>query len=180
MVYKKPTKSTQKTVRTKMVKPLKSVRPAKKTMKVETKAIKNTKVSTKTKTAEKLKSPKKLSLREKKIQDIKKNLLKQKEALLAEAWAALNSLPGQTIFPDLSDQASAETDRSFMLKLRGREQKLLKKIEEAIDRIENGTFGICDACGQEIDIRRLEARPVTTMCIECKTQQEEEEKLRET
>ncbi|MEW6215983.1 MAG: TraR/DksA C4-type zinc finger protein, partial [Nitrospirota bacterium] len=111
--------------------------------------------------------------------EIKKKLIARKEALLAEAGEALHELPGQTIFPDLGDQASAETDRSFMLRLRGRERRLLKKIENAIERIEQGVFGICDGCGNEIDIRRLEARPVTTMCIECKTQQEEEEKLTE-
>ncbi|MEW6163246.1 MAG: RNA polymerase-binding protein DksA [Nitrospirota bacterium] len=120
-----------------------------------------------------------LTPREKKIQEIKRKLVAQKEALLAEAGEALNELPGQTIFPDLGDQASAETERSFMLRLRGRERRLLKKIEDAIERIEHGVFGICDKCGDEIDIRRLEARPVTTMCIECKMQQEEEEKLME-
>jgi len=120
-----------------------------------------------------------LSPREEKLQKIKLNLIRQKEALLDEAESALNELPGQTIFPDLGDQASAETDRSFMLRLRGREQRLLKKIDEAIERIDGGIFGICDDCGNEIDIKRLEARPVTTMCIECKTLQEEEEKLRE-
>ncbi|MEJ2695753.1 MAG: RNA polymerase-binding protein DksA [Candidatus Sulfobium sp.] len=120
-----------------------------------------------------------LSDREKHIQKIKVKLLKQRESLLNEAESALNELPGQMIFPDLGDQATAETDRSFMLRLRGREQRLLKKIDEAVERIENGSFGICDDCGEEIDIKRLEARPVTTMCIECKTLQEEEEKLRE-
>jgi len=121
----------------------------------------------------------KLSPREEKIQEIRAKLLRQREALLNEAETALNELPGQTIFPDLGDQATAETDRNFMLRLRGREQRLLKKIDEAIDRIESGTFGICDDCGNEIDVKRLEARPVTTMCIECKTLQEEEERLRE-
>ncbi len=125
-------------------------------------------------------SPKaKLSAREEKIQHIRLKLLRQRATLLNEAESALNELPGQTIFPDLGDQATAETDRNFMLRLRGREQRLLKKIDEAIDRIENGTFGICDDCGNEIDVKRLEARPVTTMCIECKTLQEEEERLRE-
>jgi DnaK suppressor protein len=119
------------------------------------------------------------SLREKKIQDIKMSLLSQRGSLLDEAEIALNELPGQTVFPDLGDQASAETDRNFMLRLRGREQRLLKKIDEAIDRIENNIFGICEDCGEEVDIKRLEARPVTTMCIDCKTLQEEEEKFRE-
>jgi DnaK suppressor protein len=128
----------------------------------------------------KTKKPKNNSTsRDKKIQGIKMKLQEQRSALLSEAESALNELPGQTIFPDLGDQATAETDRNFMLRLRGREQRLLKKIDEAIERIDNGTFGICDDCGNEIDVKRLEARPVTTMCIECKTLQEEEEKLRE-
>ncbi len=133
------------------------------------------------KVAKKAKAKKtvRISLREKKMREIKKELITQKKALLSEAVEALNKLPGQIVFPDLGDQASAEIDRSFMLRLRGRERKLLKKIEDAIDRIEQGLFGICDRCGEAIDIKRLEARPVTTMCIECKTQQEEEEKLRE-
>ncbi|MDA8172735.1 MAG: RNA polymerase-binding protein DksA [Nitrospiraceae bacterium] len=121
---------------------------------------------------------KKLSMREEKLQEIKNELLKQKEIILCEAETAMNALPEQTVFPDLGDQASAETDRNFMLRLRGREQRLLKKIEEAIDRIDAGSFGICEVCGEPIDINRLAARPVTTMCIACKTEQEEDEKMK--
>jgi DnaK suppressor protein len=127
----------------------------------------------------KTKADKNLSLREEKIQEIKKNLIRQKEALLSEAGDALNALPDETLFPELGDQASAEIDRNFMLRLKGRERQLLKKIDEAIEKIDSGTYGICEVCGEEINIKRLEARPVTTMCIECKTEQEEEEKLRE-
>lgn len=127
----------------------------------------------------KKKVPATLSLREKKINEIKKRLIEKRKNLLTEALLALNELPAQTVFADLGDQASAEIDRNFMLRLRGRERKLLKKIDAALERIKDGTFGICEKCGQEIDIRRLEARPVTTMCIECKTLQEEEEKLSE-
>ncbi len=153
------------------------------TSSVKKKAAKNTapkKAASKKKTASKKKPASKkkaLTTREKKIQDIRDRLVEQKEFLIAEAEQAMNALPEQTVFPDLGDQASAETDRSFMLRLRGREQKLLKKIEEALERIDTGKYGICDVCGEEIGIKRLEARPVTTMCIECKTEQEEEEKL---
>lgn len=119
-----------------------------------------------------------LSERENKILEIKKKLIAQKNALLAGASGTLQELPAQTTFPDLGDQASAEAERSFMLRLRGREQRLLKKIEDAIERIEQGVFGICERCKTQIDIKRLEARPVATLCIECKTEQEEEEKLR--
>jgi len=124
-------------------------------------------------------SKQKLTPRESKIQQIKLKLLHQKEMLLNEAEVALNELPGQTVFPDLGDQASAETDRNFMLRLRGREQRLLKKIDQALERVESGIFGICEDCGNEINLQRLEARPVTTMCIDCKTLQEEEERMRE-
>lgn len=151
-----------------------------KTKQLEAKSIK-AKISNK-ETKIKVKREKKKAsgtLRDKKIQEIKKKLLARKETLLAEAEEALNELPGQTIFPDLGDQATAETERNFMLRLRGRERRLLKKIDDAIERIESGVFGICEKCGSEIDIRRLEARPVTTLCIECKTQQEEEERLME-
>ncbi len=128
---------------------------------------------------EKTRTSKNISVRDQKLQEIRKKLTKQREELISDAGIALTALPDETVFPELGDQASAEIDRNFMLKLKGRERKLLKKIDEAIEKIDNGTYGICDSCGEEINIKRLEARPVTTMCIECKTEQEEEEKLRE-
>ena len=116
-----------------------------------------------------------------KYENIKKDLEAQKDSLLAEAGEIIGSSlnPEKLNFPDLTDQASAEADKNFTLRLREREQKLLKKIDEALDRIANGTFGICEHCGEEISFKRLKARPVTTYCIDCKTIQEEEEKLRE-
>jgi DnaK suppressor protein len=81
-------------------------------------------------------------------------------------------------FPDPTDRATMETDRSFNLRLREREGHLLKKIEDALERIDNGSFGICEHCGEEISLARLEARPVSTLCIQCKTIQEELEKAR--
>ncbi len=113
-----------------------------------------------------------------KILAIKKKLLKQREGLLSEAENTLNTklTREQESFPDPTDQAAAELDNNFLLRLRGREHKLLKKIDEAIARIEDGTYGVCESCGGQIGTKRLEARPVTTLCIECKTQQEEDEK----
>ncbi|MFQ5519698.1 MAG: RNA polymerase-binding protein DksA, partial [Mariprofundus sp.] len=84
----------------------------------------------------------------------------------------------QTSFPDPTDQASMETDRNFDLRIKDRERKLIKKIDQAIERIENGEFGECEACGGNISIKRLQARPVTMLCIECKTAQEQEERTR--
>jgi DnaK suppressor protein len=117
--------------------------------------------------------------RDKKLQQIRKKLLNQKEELLSGAGLTRSTMPDETVFPELGDQASAEIDRNFVLRLRDRERKLLKKIEDAIEQIDSGTYGICETCGQPIGLSRLEARPVTTMCIDCKTEQEEEEKLRE-
>ncbi len=79
-------------------------------------------------------------------------------------------------FPDPTDRASLESERNFMLRIRDRENKLIKKIRNALDRIENGTFGVCEECGENISIKRLKARPVTTQCIDCKTKEEASEK----
>ena len=85
---------------------------------------------------------------------------------------------GKERFPDPTDRASVEWDRNFMLRIRDRERKLIMKIREALERIDEGTFGICEDCGEEIGEARLEARPVTTLCINCKTKQEAKEKAR--
>jgi DnaK suppressor protein len=116
-----------------------------------------------------------------KYEEIRLDLEKQKNQILEEAGAAIGVglKPENENFPDLTDQASAETDKAFLIRLREREQKLLVKIDEALDRIQKGTFGICESCGEEIKYERLKARPVTTLCIDCKTKQEAEEKLRE-
>lgn len=79
-------------------------------------------------------------------------------------------------FPDPNDRASQEEEFNLELRARDRERKLLKKIQEALERIENDEYGYCEACGVEIDIRRLEARPTATQCIDCKTIDEFKEK----
>ena len=115
-----------------------------------------------------------------KYEEIQKDLVKQRAVLLEEAGELIAEglNPTSENIPDMSDQASAEADQYFLMRLREREQKLLKKIDEALERITRGTFGICERCGEEIGLKRLEARPVTTLCIDCKTKQEEEEKIR--
>jgi DnaK suppressor protein len=85
---------------------------------------------------------------------------------------------GRAAFPDPTDRASMESDRNFELRIRDRERKLINKIRKALEKIEDGTFGLCEVCGEPIEFKRLEARPVTTLCIECKTSAEEEEKIR--
>ena len=113
-----------------------------------------------------------------KYENIRTDLQRQRAELLNEAGEALMNRQEIESFPDLSDQATAEVDQNFELRLKEREQKLLKKIDEALDRIASKTYGICERCGEEIPFKRLKARPVTTLCIECKTLQEQEEKIR--
>ena len=79
----------------------------------------------------------------------------------------------------MADAGTDNFDREFALSMVSNEQEALYEINEALKRLENGTFGICESCGQEIGFKRLKARPVTTLCIDCKTQQEAEEKIRE-
>lgn len=81
-----------------------------------------------------------------------------------------------TIFADPNDRASQESDVSLELRNRDRERKLIKKIDETIARIDSGDYGYCDSCGVEIGIKRLEARPTATLCIDCKTLDELREK----
>ena len=120
-----------------------------------------------------------MSRRDKLIHQIKQDLLSQRDSLLKEAEETLSTLPGDINFPDMGDQATAETDRNFILRLRDRERMLLKKIEETILRIDNKDYGICEECENEIGIKRLEARPVTALCIDCKTREEEDERIAE-
>jgi DnaK suppressor protein len=74
-----------------------------------------------------------------------------------------------TIFADPNDRASQESDMSLELRNRDRERKLIKKIDETISRIDSSEYGYCDSCGVEIGLKRLEARPTATLCIDCKT-----------
>ena len=81
-----------------------------------------------------------------------------------------------TIFADPNDRASQESDMALELRNRDRERKLIKKIDETIARIDAGDYGYCESCGIEIGLRRLEARPTATLCIDCKTLEEIREK----
>jgi DnaK suppressor protein len=78
---------------------------------------------------------------------------------------------------DEVDQASTEVDKEMRMRLCNREQLYIKKIDEALRRIEEGTFGECDSCGEDIELRRLEARPTATLCVACKEEQEKKEVL---
>jgi len=117
-------------------------------------------------------------LKEEDIEYFRELLTKSLEELLnhANVTVADMTAPKENL-PDPTDRASFEADRDFMLRIRDRERKLIMKIKMALDRIENNTFGICETCGEEISVKRLEARPVTTQCIDCKTKEEVTERL---
>ena len=78
-------------------------------------------------------------------------------------------------FPDPADRANYEFERNTTLRIRDRERKLIKKIREAIQRVDDGTYNECEECSEPIGKMRLDARPVTTLCIECKQAQEQKE-----
>jgi len=104
-------------------------------------------------------------------------LNKQLEDLLSQVDDTVSGMTSpKENFPDPTDRATLESNRNFMLRIRDRESKLIKKIKKTIKRLEIGDFGICESCGKEISIERLKVRPVTTFCIECKTKEEAKEK----
>jgi len=109
----------------------------------------------------------------------KEILLARLDELYVEAERTVAGMTDtEETFPDPTDRATLESDRNFMLRIRDRERKLILKIREALQRIEDGSFGLCEMCGDDIGIERLNARPVTTLCIECKRKQEANEKAR--
>ncbi len=112
-----------------------------------------------------------------KLQKFKVLLEDMKKEIVSDVEQTITEMTGhQFNTPDLTDRATLESDRNFELRLRGREQMLLDKINQAIARIDDGTYGVCAECEEEIGIKRLEARPVATYCIDCKLKQEQQEK----
>jgi len=113
------------------------------------------------------------------LEYFRQKLLRWREELLNESHDTLNNLQeNQSFVPDLADRASLETDRSLELRARDRERKLISKIDQALQRIENDEYGYCEETGEPIGVRRLEARPVATLCIEAQEQHERAEKTR--
>jgi DnaK suppressor protein len=117
-------------------------------------------------------------MNEKMREYFRQKLLRWKADLLRESHETLENLQdGGLSEPDIADRASAETDRSLELRTRDRERKLISKIDEALQRIEDGSYGYCEETGEPIAIRRLEARPIATLSIEA---QERHERLERT
>ncbi len=107
----------------------------------------------------------------------RQKLLSWKKDLLKESSQTLNNLQNENeAKPDITDRASEEIDRSFELRTRDRERKLINKIDAALQRIEDGSYGFCDETGDPISIKRLEARPVATLSLEAQEMHEKAEK----
>ena len=119
-------------------------------------------------------------MNQRELKTFRKLLDEKMDELLAEADRTVDGMTDtKENFPDPTDRASLESNRNFLLRIRDRERKLIGKIKEAIARIDEGTYGKCEECGEAIGIERLRARPVTTLCIDCKSLQEaQERKLR--
>jgi DnaK suppressor protein len=107
----------------------------------------------------------------------KKILEEMKHGLSQDIDRTVHTMQDEaTIFADPNDRASQESDVSLELRNRDRERRLIKKIDETIARIDGGEYGYCESCGVEIGLKRLEARPTATLCIDCKTLDELREK----
>ncbi len=105
-------------------------------------------------------------------------LLQWREDILKEAKETLQHLQEENQnHPDLADRASSETDRSIELRARDRQRKLISKIDEALARIEDGTYGYCEETGEPISLRRLEARPIATLSVEAQERHERRERV---
>lgn len=116
-------------------------------------------------------------MRQRELSTFQKLLHERRTELLDEAVRTLDGMgEGRELFPDPTDRATLEYNRNLTLRIRDRERKLLSKIDEALGRIEDGSYGRCEECDAEIGVDRLRARPVTTLCIVCKSQQEADER----
>lgn len=107
----------------------------------------------------------------------RKRLMDWKSELLRSSSETLENLQGSEQHPDSTDRASSETDRSLELRTRDRQRKLIAKIDAAIERIENNTYGYCDETGEPITLKRLEARPIATLSIEAQERHEKRERI---
>lgn len=111
------------------------------------------------------------------LEYLKKMLIDQLESLLKQGGDTVNGVRSQDgRFSDPLDRASYDEAQSNLLRIRDRESRLIDKIRNALECMEDGTYGICELCGEDISFKRLEARPVTTKCIECKLKEEKLEK----
>jgi DnaK suppressor protein len=117
-------------------------------------------------------------MKEKDVKYFKGLLSRWLDELLSHADSTMSGLrESDESLPDPLDRAVFDSERNFTLRIRDRENMLIKKIRRSLEDIEEGVYGICESCGEDISVERLKARPVTRHCIRCKTQIEAREKL---
>lgn len=130
----------------------------------------------------KLKSSKEIPakpLTKSELDKLRKILERQLGDLQTDQKREIKAHANSTLLPDINDQASFESERNFEIRIKDRERKLINKVKEAIKRVGEGGYGICESCGEPIAVKRLMVRPVTTFCIHCKSEMEEEERREE-
>ena len=116
-------------------------------------------------------------MRKREVERYRSVLEEQLAALVGHGEDAVHEMVGEgEEIPDPNDRATVEEERNWSLRLRDRDRRLIGKIQDALDRLEAGTFGTCTRCGAAISAARLRARPVTDLCIECKTESERVER----
>ena len=117
-------------------------------------------------------------MNERQLEYFKKKLLKWKDDILRESRETVSHLQSETEnHPDIADRASSETDRALELRTRDRQRKLISKIEDALRRIEDGSYGFCEETGEPIGVARLDARPIATMSLEAQERHERRERV---
>lgn len=107
----------------------------------------------------------------------RQKLLDWKDEILRSSRETLENLQESEQHPDIADRATSESDRALELRARDRQRKLIAKIDEALERIENGTYGYCEETGDPISIKRLDARPIATLSVEAQERHERREKV---
>ena len=117
-------------------------------------------------------------MNQRQLEYFKKKLLKWKDDILRESRETVSHLQSETEnHPDIADRASSETDRALELRTRDRQRKLISKIEDALRRIEDGSYGFCEETGEPIGVARLDARPIATMSLEAQERHERRERV---
>jgi DnaK suppressor protein len=117
-------------------------------------------------------------MNERQVEYFRRKLNNWKEEILRESRETLSHLQDENhILPDAADRASSETDRSLELRTRDRQRKLISKIDAALKRIEDGTYGFCEETGDPIGLKRLDARPIATLSIEAQERHEKRERV---
>ena len=123
-------------------------------------------------------SDKETFMNERQREYFRRKLWRWRDEILRESRETLNQLQAEREhLPDLADRASTETDRSIELRARDRQRKLIAKIDAALSRIDDGTYGYCDETGEPIALKRLEARPIATLSIEAQERHERRERV---